>query len=184
MRRMTLTTKIRACQRCGQEYAPVGNGQKFCSICRDKIAIESRSGYKPKLCLICGQEYKPTNPSQKWCIRCAPDMVAGLSRIRAALWYKEHPEEVKAGAKYKHLKKYGMTIAQYEGMLASQGDKCAVCGKPVNTINGRVVKMAVDHDHKTGRVRGLLCYSCNVVLGHVKDNPDILARLIDYLHRP
>jgi len=81
--------------------------------------------------------------------------------------------------------KYGLTIAQYELMLESQGKKCAIC--ETETPGGRCGNagpvFAVDHCHATGRIRGLLCNSCNTALGGFKDNQLYLCRAIEYLKK-
>jgi hypothetical protein len=53
-------------------------------------------------------------------------------------------------------RRYGITPEQYQKMLDRQGGICAICGRPPKTL-----RLSVDHDHRTGRVRGLLCYQCN-----------------------
>ena len=81
-----------------------------------------------------------------------------------------------------HLRrKYGLTFAEYDKMLTEQNNCCAVCGgtKP----GGRWKSFAVDHDHVTGRVRGLLCKSCNIALGEVKDDLTTLKNMINYLSK-
>lgn len=77
------------------------------------------------------------------------------------------------------LGKYGLTVAEWEAMLEAQGGVCAICGEP-ETAKNRTV-LAVDHDHATGRARGLLCHRCNRLLGHAGDDPEILRRAADYL---
>jgi len=71
---------------------------------------------------------------------------------------------------------YGVSRAQYEAMLESQGGMCAICGGPPG-----VRSLAVDHDHETKRVRGLLCSGCNTGIGGLRENPELLGRAIDYL---
>lgn len=82
---------------------------------------------------------------------------------------------------YNLKRKYGMTVEQYDKLLAEQGGVCALCGEPeTSTFRGTVKMLAVDHDHGTGLVRGLLCYRCNTDLGKyekVRANP----RLHDYM---
>ena len=73
---------------------------------------------------------------------------------------------------------YNLTIEQYDEILESQGNGCAVCGKTPEE-NGR--RLNVDHNHKTGEVRGLLCRTCNLLLGYAKDNIITLSRAIEYL---
>ena len=73
-------------------------------------------------------------------------------------------------------KKYGITPEEYEFLLHKQKGVCKGCGNPPN---GK--RLSVDHDHKTGKVRGLLCNHCNIAIGYVNDSPSILQNLIDYL---
>jgi len=70
--------------------------------------------------------------------------------------------------------KYVLTVEQYENMIMRQKGLCAICGM-------KMEKPFVDHDHKTGLVRALLCIQCNGVIGHARDNVVILKRAIDYL---
>lgn len=77
----------------------------------------------------------------------------------------------------KYQSKFGITLGQYNTMLAQQGGLCLGCYKHQKDIK-RV--FAVDHDHKTGVIRGLLCGNCNVALGNAQDDPVILRRLADY----
>lgn len=79
------------------------------------------------------------------------------------------------------LKKYDMTVAEYDAMLAAQGGGCAICGStdPKGRAGSRYFH--VDHCHSTGQVRGLLCAPCNLGLGAFRDQPDLLISAIDYL---
>ena len=106
-------------------------------------------------------------------------------------WSKTHPEQRNAtkrawyaNNKRKHkstvLKSaYGITLAQYETLLDTQGGVCAICKTSTNGNCGR--KLYVDHCHKTGKVRGLLCGRCNSILGFVDDSPDWLEKAKAYL---
>lgn len=79
----------------------------------------------------------------------------------------------------KHLKKaYGLTQEGYDAMLEEQGGVCAICGASPNGKN-----LAVDHDHVTGKVRGLLCFKCNYGLGYFQDSRDLLAKASEYLNK-
>ncbi len=83
---------------------------------------------------------------------------------------------------YGYKKKYGITFDEYEEMLLQQGGVCAICEKPETIyLREKLARMAVDHDHKTGAVRGLLCRQCNNGLGCFKDDTDIISKAIDYL---
>lgn len=77
--------------------------------------------------------------------------------------------------------KYGLTLEEYEAMLAKQGGKCAICC--TSEWPGRHNRPHVDHCHTTGRVRGILCTSCNSGLGRFRDRIDLLEAAIVYLGR-
>lgn len=74
------------------------------------------------------------------------------------------------------LRKYGLTEADYAAILLKQGGLCKICGLPPKKR-----KLAVDHCHGNGTVRGLLCAACNVGLGMFKHNADLMVRAIGYL---
>lgn len=79
---------------------------------------------------------------------------------------------------------YGLTGEQYGQMLADQHGLCAVCNKPETAVfNGQPKVMHVDHDHATGKIRALLCGSCNGMLGLAKDNSVTLRAAADYIER-
>jgi hypothetical protein len=73
--------------------------------------------------------------------------------------------------------KYGLTLGDWHAMLIDQSGRCEICGDPM--IGSR--NLCVDHCHRTGRVRSLLCTPCNAGLGAFKDDPARLAAAIDYL---
>lgn len=79
-------------------------------------------------------------------------------------------------------RKYDMTTYDLAAMAEAQDHKCAICGeKEKETRNGLTKHLAVDHDHATGKVRALLCTSCNKGLGHFKDDVDRMLKAIAYL---
>jgi len=90
--------------------------------------------------------------------------------------YKQTPEG-KASRKNQQLKKYNTNLT-YNAMWFSQNGCCGGCGKHATEFSKA---LGVDHDHITGQVRGLLCENCNKALGFVKDNPETLQRLLEYL---
>jgi hypothetical protein len=73
---------------------------------------------------------------------------------------------------------YGISGRTYNRMRQQQKGKCAICGKSAEEIGKR---LTVDHDHKTGKVRGLLCGMCNSALGFAKDSTEVLGAAIKYL---
>ncbi len=84
------------------------------------------------------------------------------------------PEKYRRKSRAHHLKRsYGLTLADYEKMCAAQDAKCYVCM--------RTARLIVDHDHSTGEVRHLLCYTCNSMIGLAQESEEILRRAIDYV---
>lgn len=77
------------------------------------------------------------------------------------------------------IRKYGVSLSRYAELLQAQGGCCAICLRPEPEDR----MLDVDHDHLTGKVRGLLCTSCNRVLGHAYDSPSRLRAAADYLER-
>lgn len=79
------------------------------------------------------------------------------------------------------LRKYGISIVDYDNLFEDQGGRCAICGSEDSRNGNR--GLVVDHDHATGQVRGLLCGTCNTALGKFRDDPTILLSAISYLDR-
>jgi len=91
--------------------------------------------------------------------------------------------ETKRRERAGHLKrKFGLSLEQYDEMLAAQHGGCAICGDAPEAN----VSLHIDHDHDTGAVRGLLCFSCNGGLGQFKEQPDLIRAAAAYLdgHEP
>lgn len=118
------------------------------------------------------------------CIDCPPGSRRPATRPgpRCATHKRERK---RALAEKKHgewiFKTYGITSEQYASLLRYQGGKCFICQR----ATGKRRRLAVDHDHKTGKVRGLLCNPCNRdVLGHLRDSVAALERAVTYLKHP
>lgn len=98
--------------------------------------------------------------------------------------YQENNKELqKLRTRNSKLKKnFGITLERYNELVLQQDGKCAICKELETTvINGSLTSLAVDHDHTTGRVRGLLCCKCNRALGLMKDSVEILESAKEYL---
>jgi hypothetical protein len=86
--------------------------------------------------------------------------------------------------RYKQVTKlYGLTKEAYLNMIRSQDNKCAICKRKETTLNkrGLVRPLCVDHCHVSGKVRALLCNHCNSMLGHARDNKELLLSAVSYL---
>ena len=127
---------------------------KVCTRCKVEKSLDSfnkRKDSKDGLQYFC-KECKEVLNKETYC----PDKAANLS-----------------------LKsKFGMTLEDYDTMLEQQEGCCKVCGTDEPGGQGR---FHVDHNHTTGKVRGLLCSGCNKGLGHLQDSPDVLLKALAYL---
>ena len=99
-------------------------------------------------------------------------------------WAARHPDRVlvwnrRATRKYR-LKQLGLTLEQFDEMLAAQDGRCATCGVSDPAGRGQGA-WCTDHDHRTGKVRGILCHNCNVSLGLLEDSIPTLTAMIAYL---
>lgn len=100
---------------------------------------------------------------------------------RCATCHRERKKALKEAAHAAWiLKTYGLTKEQYDQLYASQEGRCYICRR----ATGRTRRLSVDHDHKTGFVRGLLCRPCNTFLGHLRDDPEGFERGASYLRQP
>lgn len=107
-----------------------------------------------------------------------PERFYQEKREKHKAWRDANPEKIadhrsRAQILYYH----GITIDEYEGMVESQNGCCSIC-QQVPTR-----RLQVDHDHKTGEIRGLLCMNCNRGLGYLKDSPKVLAAALEYLNK-
>ena len=102
--------------------------------------------------------------------------------VSSKLWYANNPE--KARDSFLNTT-YGISLADYEKQLREQGGTCALCKLPETTLGpkGKVRVLSVDHCHKTGKFRGLLCNSCNRAIGYLRDDPNLCVKANVYLRR-
>ena len=131
----------------------------------------------------------------KHCKSCGvtKDLSLFYKRSRSSDGYNPHCKECVASyekayrtpdvnKRYNLKKSFGLSVEDYTAMLESQGGVCAICKQPETTIRaGKVQALAVDHCHTTGKIRGLLCNSCNRALGKFKDDVSIVKSAVAYL---
>lgn len=138
-----------------------GKGHK--PKCMTATADKYPNGYfKDKKCLLCNKVFKPLAPSHHYCSsKCM--------------------ELGKADSYY--FRNYGISIFQYYELYTKSNGTCYICGSKGFTINKNnpTTQLVVDHNHLTGKVRGLLCPNCNRALGLFKDNKTLLSKAIDYI---
>lgn len=129
----------------------------------------------------------PGPDSGKWCKECKEEGVTNRRPTpypgpRCTTHHRTRRKALSSRAHGARVEKvYGITSEQYEALYEAQGGRCAICQR----ATGATKRLAVDHDHVTGFVRGLLCKPCNRdVLGHLRDSVMALIRAARYLLRP
>jgi hypothetical protein len=143
-------------------------------------AAGTRDGHRGD-CKACSSEDKRR--------RYLANTQAAIDRVRR--WQQANPERVNATQRARRAKpeaklreraghlmrKYGMTIEQYDAMLEAQGGGCFICGRPPRED----ISLHVDHDHSTGKVRGILCFCCNNALADFQEDPELLKKAATYV---
>lgn len=113
-------------------------------------------------------------------VTCGNSVCCNPSHMRLGAHAKQ-PERLRLASKRFKLRKYGLSVSEYESMLEKQNGRCAIC--PFEFGTERMAIARIDHCHKTGAVRGLLCGRCNSGLGFFKDTVSRLESAIEYLKR-
>lgn len=117
--------------------------------------------FKEKHCKHCGALFIPKAPSELYC--------------------SDHCKDYGVLNAY-YVRVYGISLDTYLDMAESQNFVCKICGKPNFRMKGcHSGSLLVDHDHETGKVRGLLCHNCNRALGLFHDDPVALSSALEYL---
>lgn len=134
------------------------------------------------VCESCGCIWHSYGNRGRWCPACRKKR----NRAQSIEWAKRPDVRERrlaahkaAGYSRRHtLKKYGLTEDTYAELLEQQGGVCAICSRPEQESDRL---LSVDHCHKTGAVRGLLCNPCNRAIGQLGDNLELLSKAHDYL---
>jgi len=141
---------------------------KTCTVCQTSKSLDEFYNYKSSKD---GKSYR--------CKEC--------DNIARKKWSDGNPEKAHLSQRERNLKhKYGVTLEWYNAKLKEQNYCCAICKTKENkVIRGAIegLNFAVDHNHETGKVRGLLCNQCNRALGMFKDNIELINKAIAYLER-
>lgn len=164
---------MKSCPKCGRGMKRAIKGG--CRACyqrnryRNAPPARCHSNRKEHAGGLCRQCYRSGKRAPK--ATCHPDRSHAANGL-CKRCYNELPENKARAIKVRRLKKYGLSHNEYLGLLRAQGGQCAVCEEKPEVV---------DHDHQTGRVRGLLCRKCNIGIGHLRDDPGVLRAAVRYL---
>jgi hypothetical protein len=168
----------------------------------DKHNIEKfKDKANRNICGLCRYEKKKIYTERnKEIIKKKNQEYSKKTRSRAKAWLEEdrkmNPERYRNyAAKYhelnaeirttiKIIKKYGLSLEEYKKMVNDCDNRCSICKDYEKSLfQGKIRRLCLDHCHETGKIRGLVCFSCNIGLGKFEDNIHRLQAAIDYLKR-
>ncbi len=193
-----LASNCKACEakKFQDRYIPVPrttailviDGKKPCSSCKRLLPVgdfgkDSNTptglGYACRECS--NAETKSRRDAEK---AKDPEAYLALQRATQAAWRDgATPELRKTRGRRQLFKARGVTAEWYEENLAEQGGVCAICRQPESKLSsgGGLKMLAIDHDHTTGKVRGLICQQCNIGIGALQDSPELIRKAVRYL---
>ena len=168
----------------------VKDGQRICNCCKAWRPIEryakSKTGHigLSAICRDCQNAKDRARYAQK--------DILSRRKGQKSVYDKERRERLRSEGNLKKpdpemqreqrmKREYGLTINDYEDMVKAQSNQCAICLAPGEAERNR--KLVIDHCHASGKVRGLLCNKCNLLLGHANDTIERLERAILYLSK-
>lgn len=157
------------CPHCGQEFTrtrTVGALRIYCSrkctmAAGEERKLQRNAGLVPRCC-ACGAEVT-TRTGKPVCPDCR----------------KDPRPDAQIRERRRTLRTYGLTQEEWGRLIVLQGDACAVC--KTTQPGNRGERWHIDHDHVTGQVRGLLCHMCNVGIGNLRDDPQIMMAAARYV---
>ena len=141
-----------------------------------------RSAFPCEACGVQVCDERPLGAPKRFCPACSRERRRASQRTRDAKYYALHPERYSGKTRrWRLLKAYGLTPADYDRMLAEQDGRCLLCKAEESDSYGR--RFYIDHDHLNGVVRGLLCGACNMGIGQLKDDPALMRAAAAYVER-
>lgn len=165
------------CEECDREWSRelrAGRRPRFCNECSAKRAVERERAAAAR--------YRARHPEKVSAYNSAyfeENREELYEKRRERMRLRGWPRRPRDATQTRHynLRRYGLGIAEYDELLATQNGGCAICGDKPDPV------LHVDHCHDTGRVRGLLCKRCNPMIGLAREDPKILHSAADYLNK-
>lgn len=176
------------CKKCGKEFTPSKDDSRI-KYCSTECRLADKRQYNVRYYHSHKEESRAYRQSDKYKkIRAAynerrkeryknDENFRNEIREKVKRYQDGHPEMRLA----QRVKQYGLTLDDYKELQKKQNGKCAICGAEIGNSEGD--RLYVDHNHKTGKVRGILCSNCNIGIGKFHDNISLLKRAIEYLEK-
>lgn len=189
-KRRTAFLAAGVCTKCGKTATGTKRGQRYCARCKRDGKKRYRHFRSKGLCGGCGKAPPTTGTALCWACKTK-------NKIRVSKMYRKRLDAglcTECGraphrpmltrcpeCSARHAAKssgHGIQLAERAKLLAEQGGRCPVCSREIDLTGSNV-----DHDHDTGRIRGLICGRCNVAMGWFQDDPELLEAAALYLRR-
>jgi len=135
-------------------------------------------------CRKCGRRISYANQTGicAWCMPDGDYQKAWRERNKKKIEEYNSRADVQLRRRLYYIEKnHGVSREWYLAQLEKQGNKCACCGRDFSKLKSKEIH--VDHDHRTGKVRGIICMKCNFALGDVNDSIERIQKVIDYLKK-
>lgn len=159
---------MQKCRKCNELLPLEKFGNNFY-----KVKSGERKLHKATTCMVCYRNSYLEREGKR-----------DIHRKGSSNWYYNNPEK----AKEQRLRKYKISLEEYNDRRKEQNYRCAICNKKEEDVaQGRAktpaTSLQVDHCHSTGKIRGLLCTNCNTMIGKADDDVSILLKAIEYINR-
>lgn len=175
----------KTCKNCEKAFIPSKNDKRIVFCCTEcRIEYRNKTGYMDNYYRANIKKWNERQSLAEY--KEAKNKARRLKYATDSEFRDKHKREVKEYQNThkdirlaQRLKQYGITADDYNRLLELQSGKCAICGTKIGDTHGN--RLYVDHDHKTNKVRGLLCSACNFGIGKFKDSPELLKKAAIYL---
>ena len=193
---MSANVATTTCKECPAPITQSGHGARkmFCATCIARrraqraatwyaaLSLEDLAAYAQaardrRAALSPEQRAAKTQAQREYHAALSPEEREARAQARRGRATVRTPEQREARRDHWLQRKYGLDIAGFDALLATQDGHCAICGTDEPNGNG----WHVDHDHETGAVRGILCGGCNTGIGHLRDDPAVLRDAAAYI---
>jgi len=169
---------------------PETNNLKSCCYCHVIKSYAEFPKHKNRkdgfgtACRSCMKEYH----KKRSCVAAnrirANEITRNWRHVNGKTQYRKYRNKVRTYQNAYAYKKFGLTVEQYKELVITQKGLCAICHKPETRMkNGRTQRLSIDHNHVSGKVRGLLCGACNSGIGYFKDDLVTINSAISYLQQ-
>ena len=182
---------VKTCSKHGEltieiEYFKKSNGKYYCRHClRETEARRPKRKYEGAFAEYHREHARQWRQKNSDYVneKIREDRLINPEKYRE--WEREQRNKDVEKSRYRDvLKKHKISADDYNELVLSQNNLCKICGKEEtkkSRTKGEICRLALDHNHDTGKIRGLLCHHCNAAIGHLKEDIQLFHNAIEYL---